>query len=225
MSKLKQALLIAAMVLLGAYVAIPMVKDEMQRRRYSELHELYNSTGYDYLYYESSNEEDYIMDVGIYADGDGYGIVTACLPAEGEKELLRSPMFPAETGTEHIRFWYGICGTKANPKLLLLLDEDEPLCREMELNGADHRSLTYLQDQYRVDTMLVDLPGLPDSENNLTVSLYTAEDVDLELDFGYNFVEKSASDVVETSEEFQDAKNLYFEFTINLTEALARTGW
>ena len=53
MKKLKQGLLLAVLLLLGAYVTIPLIKQQKENWRYDELNELYNSTGYDYLYTES----------------------------------------------------------------------------------------------------------------------------------------------------------------------------
>ena len=50
MKKLKQGLLLAVLLLLGAYVTIPLIKQQRENWRYDELNELYNSTGYDYLY-------------------------------------------------------------------------------------------------------------------------------------------------------------------------------
>ncbi len=50
MKKLKQGLLLAVLLLLGAYVTIPLIKQQSENWRYGEINELYNSTGYDYLY-------------------------------------------------------------------------------------------------------------------------------------------------------------------------------
>ena len=33
--------------------------------------------------------------------------------------LLRSAMYPVDTGDETVQAWYGICGTEAEPQLLL----------------------------------------------------------------------------------------------------------
>ena len=94
----------------------------------------------------------------------------------------------------------------------------------MELDGADHRSMSYIQDIF-VDTMLTDLNGLVDNENRLTVSLFAAEGVDFEIKPGFNMVENMAPDVLTASEELNKNKQLYLQFSIDLTEALARTGW
>ena len=224
MKKLKQGLLLAVLLLLGAYVTIPLIKREIQHQHTQKLNELYKSTGYDYLRTEIAGSEGNDMIIGIYEDGDGYSIATACLPDQGEGELLYTPMYSAETGAESVRLWYGICGNAQEPQLLLYLDEDDPLCRSMELDGADHRSMSYIQDIF-VDTMLTDLNGLVDNENRLTVSLFAAEGVDFEIKPGFNMVENMAPDVLTASEELNKDKQLYLQFSIDLTEALARTGW
>lgn len=214
------------MLLLGAYVTIPLIKQEKEDWRYDELNELYNSTGYDYLYTESIpdfDSNDLVM-LGAFQDGDSYKLVTACVPAEGEPALYESPLFRAETGDPATEVWYGVGGNAQEPQLLLYLDEDDPLCRSMELDGADHRSMSYIQDIF-VDTMLTDLNGLVDNENCLTVSLFAAEGVDFEIKPGFNMVENMAPDVLTASEELNKDKQLYLQFSIDLTEALARTGW
>ena len=61
MKKLKQGLLLAVLLLLGAYVTIPLIKQQRENWRYDELNELYNSTGYDYLYTESIPDFDRAM--------------------------------------------------------------------------------------------------------------------------------------------------------------------
>ena len=98
MKKLKQGLLLAVLLLLGAYVTIPLIKQEIQHQHTQKLNELYKSTGYDYLRTEIAGSEGNDMIIGIYENGDGYSIATACLPDQGEGELLYTPMYPAETG-------------------------------------------------------------------------------------------------------------------------------
>ena len=231
MCKLKQFLLLAMIGLLSAFVVLSLamnqIRQERQTQHYRQLNDLLHSTGLDYIETFDPFTETIDMDIGLYADGEGYGIVTASLAKEEVTggEVQYSAVYPASTGDETIRVWYGICGTEAEPQLLLLLDEDNPTCRKMELIGADHRSLTLLQDQYRVETMMEELPGLLDSEDQLTVSLYAAEGADLELDFGYNMIERNAPNVVESSKEFEKVKTLYLTFSIDLTQALAETGW
>ena len=225
MKKLQKLLLLAMIVVLGTFVAVPLIKDQLQSWRFDKLNELRNSTECDYLYTESGHQDDHLISMGICVDGKGYSIDTIYLPPKGEGSVLRTPMYPAKTGDESVRAWYGICGTPEYPYLMILLDEDNPTCRKMELIGADHRSLTLLQDQYRVETMMEELPGLLDSEDQLTVSLYAAEGADLELDFGYNMIERNAPNVVESSKEFEKVKTLYLTFSIDLTQALAETGW
>lgn len=131
MKKLKQGLLLAVLLLLGAYVTIPLIKQQKEDWRYDELNELYNSTGYDYLYTEGIpdfDSNDLVM-LGAFQDGDGYKLVTACVPAEGEPALYESPLFRAETGDPATEVWYGIGGIEANPQLILMLKEQNPRCR------------------------------------------------------------------------------------------------
>ena len=132
MSKFKQALMISAMVFLGAFVILSLVKDQMRQERqiqhYRQLDSLLESTGLDYIEDFNPFAETTDMRIGLYADGEGYGIVTACLAPEEITggEVLRSAMYPVDTGDETVQAWYGICGTEAEPQLLLLLDEDNP---------------------------------------------------------------------------------------------------
>ena len=226
MKKLKQGLLLAVLLLLGAYVTIPLIKQQRENWRYDELNELYNSTGYDYLYTESIpdfDSNDLVM-LGAFQDGDGYKLVTACVPAEGEPALYESPLFRAETGDPATEVWYGIGGIEANPQLILMLKEQNPRCRVLELDGAEHRNHGNLQD-IPIDFSYTDLNGLPDSNNCVTVSPCSVENVELEFETGFNMIENNASDVLETSEKMDEVQQLYLKFPIDLTEALARTGW
>ncbi len=94
MKKLKQGLLLAVLLLLGAYVTIPLIKQQRENWRTDKLNELYNSTGYDYLYTESIPilTATTVM-LGVFQDGDGYKLVTACVPAEGEGGVcMRAPL-------------------------------------------------------------------------------------------------------------------------------------
>ena len=59
----------------------------------------------------------------------------------------------------------------------------------------------------------------------MTVSLCSVENVELEFETGFNMIENNASDVLETSEKMDEVQQLYLKFPIDLTEALARTGW
>ena len=70
MKKLKQGLLLAVLLLLGAYVTIPLIKQEIQHQHTQKLNELYKSTGYDYLRTEIAGSEGNDMIIGIYEDGD-----------------------------------------------------------------------------------------------------------------------------------------------------------
>ena len=109
MSKFKQALMISVMVFLGAFVILSMVKDQMRQERqiqhYRQLDSLLESTGLDYIEDFNPFTETTDMRIGLYADGEGYGIVTACLAPEEITggEVLRSAMYPVDTGDETVR--------------------------------------------------------------------------------------------------------------------------
>lgn len=121
MSKFKQALMISVMVFLGAFVILSLVKDQMRQERqiqhYRQLDSLLESTGLDYIEDFNPFTETTDMRIGLYADEEGYGIVTACLAPEEITggEVLRSAMYPVDTGDETVQAWYGICGTEASP--------------------------------------------------------------------------------------------------------------
>ena len=108
MSKFKQALMISVMVFLGAFVILSLVKDQMRQERqiqhYRQLDSLLESTGLDYIEDFNPFAETTDMSIGLYADGDGYGIVTACLAPEEVTggEVLRSAMYPVDTGDETV---------------------------------------------------------------------------------------------------------------------------
>lgn len=91
MKKLKQGLLLAVLLLLGAYVTIPLIKQEIQHQHTQKLNELYKSTGYDYLRTEIAGSEGNDMIIGIYEDGDGYSIATACLPDQAKANFSIHP--------------------------------------------------------------------------------------------------------------------------------------
>ena len=225
MKKLKQGLLLAVLLLLGAYVTIPLIKQQIGIWHSGKISDLFNSFGYNYLYDRSILTDEGSVRIGLIRVDDGYCLVTVSLPSLWEEAVAQyTPVYAADTDDETVRAWYGICGNAQEPQLLLYLDEDDPLCRSIELDGADHRSMSYIQDIF-VDTMLTDLNGLVDNENRLTVSLFAAEGVDFEIKPGFNMVENMAPDVLTASEELNKNKQLYLKFPIDLTEVLARTGW
>ena len=232
MSKFKQALMISVMVFLGAFVILSMVKDQMRQERqiqhYRQLDSLLESTGLDYIEDFNPFAETTDMRIGLYADGEGYGIVTACLAPEEITggEVLRSAMYPADTGDETVQSWYGICGTEAEPQLLLLLDEDNPRCRDVDLVG--NRTAGQMGTQGTVRKILTDLSGLPDDENRIEVILYTAEvqETETETGFGLNdTIEKNAQNILEAMEQIEATRKPYLSFTIDLNEALEQMDW
>lgn len=232
MSKFKQALMISVMVFLGAFVILSLVKDQMRQERqiqhYRQLDSLLESTGLDYIEDFNPFAETTDMRIGLYADGDGYGIVTACLAPEEVTggEVLRSAMYPVDTGDETVQAWYGICGTEAEPQLLLLLDEDNPRCRDVDLVG--NRTAGQMDTKGTVQKILTDLSGLPDDENRIEVILYTAEvqETETETGFGLNdTIEKNAQNILEAMEQIEATRKPYLSFTIDLNEALEQMDW
>lgn len=232
MSKFKQALMISVMVFLGAFVILSMVKDQMRQERqiqhYRQLDSLLESTGLDYIEDFNPFAETTDMRIGLYADGEGYGIVTACLAPEEVTggEVLRSAMYPVDTGDETVQAWYGICGTEAEPQLLLLLDEDNPRCRDVDLVG--NRTAGQMDTKGTVQKILTDLSGLPDDENRIEVILYTAEvqETETETGFGLNdTIEKNAQNILEAMEQIEATRKPYLSFTIDLNEALEQMDW
>lgn len=232
MSKFKQALMISVMVFLGAFIILSMVKDQMRQERqiqhYRQLDSLLESTGLDYIEDFNPFAETTDMRIGLYADGEGYGIVTACLAPEEITggEVLRSAMYPVDTGDETVQAWYGICGTEAEPQLLLLLDEDNPRCRDVDLVG--NRTAGQMDTKGTVQKILTDLSGLPDDENRIEVILYTAEvqETETETGFGLNdTIEKNAQNILEAMEQIEATRKPYLSFTIDLNEALEQMDW
>lgn len=232
MSKFKQALMISVMVFLGAFVVLSLVKNQMRQERqiqhYRQLDSLLESTGLDYIEDFNPFAETTDMRIGLYADGEGYGIVTACLAPEEVTggEVLRSAMYPVDTGDETVQAWYGICGTEAEPQLLLLLDEDNPRCRDVDLVG--NRTAGQMDTKGTVQKILTDLSGLPDDENRIEVILYTAEvqETETETGFGLNdTIEKNAQNILEAMEQIEATRKPYLSFTIDLNEALEQMDW
>lgn len=232
MSKFKQALMLSVMVFLGAFVVLSLVKNQMRQERqiqhYRQLDSLLESTGLDYIEDFNPFAETTDMSIGLYADGEGYGIVTACLAPEEVTggEVLRSAMYPVDTGDETVQAWYGICGTEAEPQLLLLLDEDNPRCRDVDLIG--NRNTGQMGTQGTVRKILTDLSGLPDDENRIKVILYTAEvqETETETGFGLNdTIEKNAQNILEAMEQIEATRKPYLSFTIDLNEALEQMDW
>ena len=232
MSKFKQALMLSAMVFLGAFVILSMVKDRMRQERqiqhYRQLDSLLESTGLDYIEDFNPFAETTDMRIGLYADGEGYGIVTACLAPEEITggEVLRSAMYPVDTGDETVQAWYGICGTEAEPQLLLLLDEDNPRCRDVDLVG--NRTAGQMDTKGTVQKILTDLSGLPDDGNQIEVTLYTAEVQETETETGFGFndtIRKNAENALATAEQIEATREPYLSFTIDLNEALEQMDW
>ena len=232
MSKFKQALMIAAMIFLSAFVILSMVKnqirEERQAQHYRQMDSLLESTGLDYIEYFDPFSETTDMNIRLYADGEGYGIVTACLALEEVTggELLYSTMYPADTGDETIRIWYGICGTETEPQFLLLLDEDNPRCRDVDLVG--NRTAGQMDTKGTVQKILTDLSGLPDDGNQIEVTLYTAEVQEVEVKNGFSFnnvIERTGQEVYAAAQKIKETREPYLSFTIDLNEALEQMDW
>lgn len=232
MSKLKQFLLLAMIGLLSAFVVLSLamnqIRQERQTQHYRQLNDLLHSTGLDYIETFDPFTETIDMDIGLYADGEGYGIVTASLAKEEVTggEVQYSAVYPASTGDETIRVWYGICGTKAEPQLLLLLDEDEPRCRSLDIVG--NRTTGQIETEETVSQVLTDLSGLPDDEHRIEVILHTAEPQEIELKEGFGLndtIERTGREVYAAAQKIKETKKPYLTFSIDLTQALAETGW
>ena len=232
MSKFKQALMISVMVFLGAFVILSMVKDQMRQERqiqhYRQLDSLLESTGLDYIEDFNPFTETTDMRIGLYADGEGYGIVTACLAPEEITggEVLRSAMYPVDTGDETVQAWYGICGTEAEPQLLLLLDEDNPDFRDLDLVGNGNTGRMHTNGS--LQRTLTSLSKMLGGENRIEVTLYTAEVQETETETGFGFndtIRKNAENALVTAEQIEATREPYLSFTIDLNEALEQMDW
>lgn len=232
MSKFKQALMISVMVFLGAFVILSMVKDQMRQERqiqhYRQLDSLLESTGLDYIEDFNPFAETTDMRIGLYADGEGYGIVTACLAPEEITggEVLRSAMYPVDTGNETVQAWYGICGIEAEPQLLLLLDEDNPDFRDLDLVGNGNTGRMHTNGS--LQRTLTSLSKMLGGENRIEVTLYTAEVQEVEVKNGFSFnnaIERTGQEVYAAAQKIKETREPYLSFTIDLNEALEQMDW
>lgn len=232
MSKFKQALMISVMVFLGAFVVLSLVKNQMRQERqiqhYRQLDSLLESTGLDYIEDFNPFAETTDMRIGLYADGEGYGIVTACLAPEEITggEVLRSAMYPVDTGDETVQAWYGICGTEAEPQLLLLLDEDNPDFRDLDLVGNGNTGRMHTNGS--LQRTLTSLSKMLGGENRIEVTLYTAEVQEVEVKNGFSFnnvIEWTGQEVYAAAQKIKETQEPYLSFTIDLNEALEQMDW
>ena len=75
---------------------------------------------------------------------------------------------------------------------------------------------------------LTDLSGLPDDENRIEVILHTAEPQEIELKEGFGLndtIERTGREVYAAAQKIKETKKPYLTFSIDLTQALAETGW
>ena len=227
MKKLKQGLLLAVLLLLGAYVAIPLAKHQVDLWRIKKISDLFRSFEYDYLYDMSAGNGKDQSRIGLIKYGESYQLVTVSLPDLWQDAVVQyTPTYQADTGDETIRAWYGICGTEAEPQLLILLDEDNPRCRDLSLEG--NGSAGQIGTQEPVKMTLSDLNGLPDDDNRIMVTLYASGASKAETSVGTGLndtLEQNAKALFEGAEEIEETKESYLSFSIDLTEALARTDW
>lgn len=131
-----------------------------------------------------------------------------------------------DTGDETVQAWYGICGTEAEPQLLLLLDEDNPRCRDVDLVG--NRTAGQMDTKGTVQKILTDLSGLPDDGNQIEVTLYTAEVQEVEVKNGFSFnnaIERTGQEVYAAAQKIKETREPYLSFTIDLNEALEQMDW
>ncbi len=227
MKKLKQGLLLAVLLLLGAYVTIPLIKQQIGIWHSGKISDLFNSFGYNYLYDRSILTDEGSVRIGLIRVDDGYCLVTVSLPSLWEEAVAQyTPVYAADTDDETVRAWYGICGTEAEPQFFLLLDEDEPRCRKLDLDGSGGAGQIGAQEPVKI--VLAGLNGLPDKENRITVTLYASDapEAETSVESGLNdTIEKNAQKLISTAEKIEETKEIYLTFTIDLTEALAQTGW
>ena len=227
MKKLKQGLMIAVMVFLGAYIAIPLAKHQVDLWRIRKISDLFSSFGYDYLYDMNAGYGKDQSKIGLIRYGESYQLVTVSLPDLWQDAVVQyTPTYQADTGDDTIRAWYGICGTEGEPQFLILLDEDTPLCRDLSPEG--NGSAGQIGSQEPVKMSLSDLNGLPDDENRIMVTLYAADASKVETTVGTGLndtLEQNAKAILDVAEEIEETKKAYLSFPIDLTEALSETGW
>mgnify|MGYP007085806729 CR=1 FL=1 len=227
MKKLKQGLLLAVLLLLGAYVTIPLIKQQIGIWHSGKISDLFNSFGYNYLYDRSILTDEGSVRIGLIRVDDGYCLVTVSLPSLWEEAVAQyTPVYAADTDDETVRAWYGICGTEAEPQLLLLLDEDNPRCRDVDLVG--NRTAGQMDTKGTVQKILTDLSGLPDDGNQIEVTLYTAEVQEVEVKNGFSFnnaIERTGQEVYAAAQKIKETREPYLSFTIDLNEALEQMDW
>lgn len=76
MKKLKQGLLLTVLLLLGAYVAIPLAKHQVDLWRIKKISDLFRSFEYDYLYDMSAGNGKDQSRIGLIKYGESYQLVT-----------------------------------------------------------------------------------------------------------------------------------------------------
>ncbi len=142
MKKLKQGLLLAVLLLLGAYVTIPLIKQEGQLGAMMSSTSCTTAPGMTIFTPKVS-----LILTAMTGDAGrlpGRGRLQTghrlCACRRAKPALYESPLFRAETGDPVTEVWYGIGGIEAqDPQLILMLKEQNPRCRVLELDGAEHR--------------------------------------------------------------------------------------
>jgi len=227
MKKLKQGLLLAVLLLLGAYVTIPLIKQQIGIWHSGKISDLFNSFGYNYLYDRSILTDEGSVRIGLIRVDDGYCLVTVSLPSLWEEAVAQyTPVYAADTDDETVRAWYGICGTEAEPQLLLLLDEDNPDFRDLDLVGNGNTGRMHTNGS--LQRTLTSLSKMLGGENRIEVTLYTAEVQETETEIGFGFndtIRKNAENALATAEQIEATREPYLSFTIDLNEALEQMDW
>ena len=99
MKKLKQGLLLAVLLLLGAYVTIPLIKQQIGIWHSGKISDLFNSFGYNYLYDRSILTDEGSVRIGLIRVDDGYCLVTVSLPSLWEEAVAQYTLSMQRTPT------------------------------------------------------------------------------------------------------------------------------
>ena len=185
-------------LLLAGCSAAPTASDGETDRAF----DLLGQTGYEFAYADDLDTSDGTMAAGLAYEDGNWVTVTVLAPSSGEAETTERPMYQADTGSERIRVWYGLCGTAQNPCLMLRIDEDEPTCRSLGIQGTDLTLELSDSSGEPLKWACSGLTGLLDGGNTLTITLS-------DINTGKN----------------NQPKEPYCTISIDLTDALAEAGW
>lgn len=226
MKKLKQGLLLAVLLLLGAYVTIPLIKQQIGIWHSGKISDLFNSFGYNYLYDRSILTDEGSVRIGLIRVDDGYCLVTVSLPSLWEEAVAQYTLSMQRTPTMKQ------CGpgtASAAPRRTPVLPAAGRGRAPLPEAGSGWQRRCWADRRAGASKIvLAGLNGLPDKENRITVTLYASDapEAETSVESGLNdTIEKNAQKLISTAEKIEETKEIYLTFTIDLTEALARTGW